>query len=140
MQRSHPIVSIQKTTRDSSTRVPFEYIAKTILGGGYELSLVLCGDALARRINCEYRQKTYSPNVLSFPLDEHFGEIFLNVRKAERESKQMNIPIRSRMAHLFVHGCFHLKGLRHGNEMERREDLVLKQFGFLSTDDLGVQK
>lgn len=122
-------IAIRKTTRGLLSRVPFEAIAKIILGKHYELSLVVCGDALARRINREYRDKTYSPNVLSFSLDKHTGEIFLNTRKAEREAKQMQIPIDSRIAHLFVHGCFHLKGFDHSDDTEHREDAVLKRFG-----------
>lgn len=129
-----PTIAIRKTTRGPLSRVPFDAIASTVLGKHYELSLVVCGDTLARRINREYRHKTYSPNVLSFPLDNHTGEIFLNIRKAEREAKQMQIPKRSRIAHLFVHGCFHLKGFDHSDDTELREDAVLKQFGLLSTD------
>ena len=101
-----------------------------VLGESYELSLVVCGDTLSRRMNKKYRKKAYAPNVLSFPLAGHEGEIFLNVRKAEREAKIFNIPVRDRIAHLFVHGCFHLKGLGHGKQMEKLEESVLKKFGY----------
>lgn len=104
-------------------------MAREILGQRYDLSLVICGDTLARRINIESRKKTYKPNVLSFPLDTHEGEIFLNVRKAEREAKQMKIRTLDRIALLFVHGCFHLKGMDHSDEMEAQETRVLRQFG-----------
>jgi len=36
-------------------RIPFEEIAQAVLGKNYELSLVICGDNLARRMNREYR-------------------------------------------------------------------------------------
>src|SRR3989344_4553850 len=87
--------------------IPFENIADTILGKNYELSLVVCGDDLARRMNKEYRKKKYKPNILSFPLSKKEGEIFLN-----------------------VHGCFHLKGLRHGRIMEIQEQRILRAFHF----------
>src|SRR3989338_4713423 len=78
-------VDIRKTVRGPVPRIPFEEIAKNVLGAQYELSLVICGDELARRINRENRKKTYAPNVLSFPLGKLEGEIFLNIRKAERQ-------------------------------------------------------
>ncbi len=109
-------------------RLPFEEIAKKILGSKYELSLVICGDGLAQRMNREYRKKTYKPNVLSFPLSKNEGEIFLNVRCAERESRTYGVPLKERLALLFVHGCFHLKGLDHGKKMEAKEQRVLKAF------------
>ena len=54
-------------------RVPFEKIATAVLGNQYELSLVICGDTLATRMNKEYRKKTYKPNVLSFPISKTEG-------------------------------------------------------------------
>ena len=110
-------------------RIPFEAIARSVLGAQYELSLVICGDELARRINRENRKKSYSPNVLSFPLGKLEGEIFLNIRKAEREAREYKTSPRARLALLFVHGLYHLKGLDHGERMERAERTTLKKFG-----------
>jgi len=80
-------------------------------------------------MNREYRKKTYSPNVLSFPYSAQDGEIFLNVRKAEREARQMGVAVHTRLALLFVHGCYHLKGHLHGVTMERLEQKTLRKFG-----------
>jgi probable rRNA maturation factor len=103
---------------------------EAILGKGYSLSLVICGDSLAQRLNSEHRKKNYKPNVLSFPLDDSEGEIFLNVRKAAREAKAAGISVNNRIALLFVHGCYHLKGHEHSDAMEAAEQKVLKKFGF----------
>lgn len=130
MQAHPPTVSIRNTTRGPVPRVPFEDMAREILGQRYDLSLVVCGDTLAQRINIESRKKTYKPNVLSFPLDTHEGEIFLNIRKAAREAKQMKIKALDRIALLFVHGCFHLKGMDHSDEMEAEEARILRAHGF----------
>jgi probable rRNA maturation factor len=119
-----------KSTVPDTVRVPFEKMAAASLPKGYQLSLVICGDDLARRMNAEYRKKTYRPNVLSFPLSETEGEIFLNIRKAEREARSLDIPVRERIALLFVHGCFHLAGHDHGDKMEMLEQKVLRKFGF----------
>ena len=115
-------------TKTGAGRIPFEAIARSVLGAQYELSLVICGDELARRINRENRKKSYSPNVLSFPLGKLEGEIFLNIRKAEREAREYKTSPRARLALLFVHGLYHLKGLDHGARMERLEQTTLKKF------------
>ncbi len=116
-------------------RIPFEKIAREILSEpvptgkqGYELSLVVCGDSLARRVNRRYRKKDYAPNILSFPLGIYEGEIFLNVQAAAREAKKYGVPLKEHLALLFVHGCLHLKGLRHGRTMEATEQKVLRAF------------
>jgi probable rRNA maturation factor len=122
-------VDIRTTLKGPAPRgISFVPIAEKILGNTYELSLVICGDQLAQRMNKEYRKKTYKPNVLSFPISKTEGEIFLNVRCAERESKKYGIPLRERLALLYIHGCFHLKGLDHGPKMEKEEERILKAF------------
>ena len=128
------MIDIRNTTRRSSPRIPFGRIAQDILPKEYSLSLVVCGDVLSRNINRSYRpladKKNYSPNVLSFPIGKNEGEIFLNIRKAEREAKQFGMSAQKRIAHLFVHACFHLVGMKHGDTMERRERKVLRRFGY----------
>ena len=122
---------IKKTIRDSLPDLPFTKIADEIFGANYELSLVVCGDKLAQRMNTEYRKKTYFPNVLSFSYSKNDGEIFLNVRKAEREARAFGVSKKARLALLFVHGCFHLAGYDHGGTMERLERKILRKFGLL---------
>ena len=124
------MLDIKRTVFGSTPVIPFEKIARAILGRRFELSLVLCGDTLAERMNKEYRQKSYKPNVLSFPLGKNEGEIFLNLACAAREAKRFGVPLKDRLALLFVHGCFHLKGLRHGRIMEAHERRILQRFGF----------
>lgn len=121
-------VEITCTVRGRTPLIPFEKMARDVLGKDYNLSLVLCGDKLTRKINCTYRKKNYPANVLSFPLSKNEGEIFLNVRKAEREAKVLGISSRQRIAHLFAHGCLHLRGLRHGRKMDASEKRILSKF------------
>lgn len=120
-------LDIRTTVRGRLPSVPYEDILRRALPG-YTLSLVICGDALATRMNREYRKKTYSPNVLSFPLSKREGEIFLNVRKAEREALRYGTTTRARMAFLFIHGILHLRGYHHGRTMERAERALMRAF------------
>lgn len=122
------MMDIRYTIRDK-IRLPFKAIAAEALPKSYQLSLVICGDALAQKMNRLYRKKSYRPNVLSFPLSKDEGEIFLNIRKAEREARAIGISVHRRLAHLFVHGCLHLAGQKHSATMDARERRVLKKFG-----------
>ena len=79
-------------------------------------------------------KKTHTPNVLSFPLGKNEGEIFLNVRQAAREVNAYGTTFPKHLSHLFVHGCFHLKGLSHGRTMEGAEKRVLRRFGMLAPE------
>ncbi len=123
-------IDIRQTVRGNARRVSFEKIARSILGKEYALSVVLSGDTLARTINKKYRKKDYSPNVLSFLLDTNEGEIFLNVRKAAREARALGISLNERVAFLFIHGCLHLAGYKHGEKMEELEQKTLRRFGY----------
>ncbi len=122
-------LDVRRTAR-SAVRLPFERLAERILPKGYRLSLVLCGDTLSRRLNREHRGKTYAPNVLSFPIARNEGEIFINIRVAAREARRYRVPLQARIAHLFVHGCAHLRGLPHGNTMDALEARTLRALGF----------
>lgn len=123
-------LDIKKTVRGKVPRISFERMAKNILGAHYSLSLVLCADTLSRRLNTEYRKKTYRPNVLSFPIAKNEGEIILNVRKAAREAKAEGISLERCITFLFIHACLHLKGLDHSAAMDHLEREHMKKAGF----------
>lgn len=101
--------------------LPFQKIKEDILGARYDLSLVFVGDVRSRRLNKTYRNKTYIPNVLSFPLDATTGEIFINTTQARREAKKFSMSDTGFVGFLFIHGLLHLKGYAHGATMEKAE-------------------
>lgn len=104
-------------------------IANSILGKRYELSLVFVGKTRAATLNKQYRNKTYSPNVLSFPLDEKTGEIFICPQVAITEAAKYGLSAKNYVAFLFIHGCLHLKGHEHGDTMDKLEQKWLRHFG-----------
>jgi len=103
-------------------------MADTILGKRYELSLVFVGKTRAATLNKQYRNKTYSPNVLSFPLDDHTGEIFICPQVAASEAAKFDLTPEGYVGFLFIHGCLHLKGLDHGDIMDKQEQKWVKHF------------
>lgn len=119
--------SVSKTVRSYPT-LPYEQIKNDILGKRYTLSLVFVGERRAAALNTEYRKKTYVPNVLSFPLDDMHGEIYITPRVAARECKKWDLTKTQYIAYLFIHGCLHLKGHLHGATMEKAEKQYLQRY------------
>ncbi len=107
---------------------PYQTIKEAILGKSYQLSFNLVGTKRARSLNQTYRQKTYVPNVLSFPLTDDTGEMYLCPEIAYKEAKDYNLSREGYVAFLFIHGCLHLKGYDHGATMEALEKRFMSRF------------
>lgn len=122
------MVEICNLTRRKTPRLPYEEIARAVLPKEYELSLVFCGPTLSHRLNKEKRGKDTSTNVLSFPLTEMAGEIFIDMSIAVSEAKRDDVTLTQRVGILFIHGLHHLAGLDHGRTMEEAEEKIARNF------------
>ncbi len=120
--------SITNTTRATLPRISFADIKNIALGKNYNLSLVFIGERRSRTLNRAYRDKDKPTNILSFTLDKNEGEIFITLKKAEREAKQFDRTFQNFIAFLFIHGCMHLKGMEHGSTMEKAEEKLRRAF------------
>ena len=120
-------VIISKTAR-TYPQLPYKEIKEAVLGKNYELSLTFIGKKRAQDLNRTYRQAEYVPNVLSFPLSEKVGEIYITPLIAKREAKKIGMSVRGFTGYLFIHGLLHLKGYPHGDTMERAEKKYMKYF------------
>lgn len=121
-------LTINSTVTSYPKDLPLAAIKQSILGARYTLSLNFIGEARAATLNQAYRQKTYTPNVLSFPLAPTVGEIFICPTVAKREAKKFQLTPDGYVAYLFIHGCLHLKGHDHGDTMDKLERKFLKAF------------
>jgi len=119
---------ITSTARSYPT-LPYEKIKDDILGKGYTLSLAFVGGTRAQALNMEYRGKAYTPNVLSFPLDEKIGEIYITPTVAKKEAPKFSMTHKGYVGFLFIHACLHLKGLDHGDIMDKAEKKYCKKYG-----------
>lgn len=120
-------LSISHTTK-TFPKLPYQDIANDILPASYSLSLVFVGETKARQYNQQYRNKSYTPNVLSFPLTTSSGEIIICPAVARREAVQHQMTYRGFIGFLFIHGCLHLKGHDHGATMERAEQRICNAY------------
>lgn len=108
--------------------IPFSKIKEVSLGKDYELSLVFAGPEKIKRLNLTYRNKNTSTDILSFPISESEGEIYICPDEARKEAKKFDRDFKNFIAFLFIHGCVHLKGHDHGSTMENIEVDLRKKF------------
>ena len=114
--------------RTALPAIPFSRIKNNVLGNKHVVSLVFVGTTRARTLNMRYRKKSYVPNVLSFPLDEQTGEIYICTPRLVREAPKYNMSVRTYTGYLFIHALLHLKGRLHGATMETIERELLSRF------------
>lgn len=114
--------------RPYSQEADFAAIKNAILGKTYDLSLAFVGERRARALNYAHRKKTYVPNVLSFPLDDVSGELFITPTRVTKEAASFEMTPAQYERYLFIHGCIHLTGLDHGDEMSKAEARFCKRF------------
>ena len=120
--------AVSHTTKNTWNTGDFCVIGERILGAAYALSIVLVGDTRARTLNREHRHKTYTPNVLSFPLTREAGEIVINIPQATREAHRFDHTPEDHVRFLLIHGCLHLKGYTHGSTMAKAERIHFETF------------
>ena len=81
-----------------------------------EVSLVLAGDGLLRRLNRDYRGKDRPTDVLSFPgggAEEGLGDVVISVETAERNARALGRTLPQELDVLALHGFLHVLGYDH---------------------------
>lgn len=92
-----------------------------------EVSLVLGGDRLLRRLNRDYRGKDRPTDVLSFPGDggeAGLGDVVISVETAGRNARRLGRSLLQELDVLALHGLLHVLGHDHetdGGTMDRLE-------------------
>jgi rRNA maturation RNase YbeY len=108
--------------------LPYEEMKEAILGKKYDLSLTFIGKKRALTLNKKHRNATYVPNVLSFPLTDTVGEIYISPEVARKEASKFSMTPDGYIGYLFIHGLLHLKGHLHGGTMETLEKKYVAKF------------
>ena len=88
-------------------------IKNDILGKRYELSF-----AFISKNRIKFLNKTY---ILSFPLSKDSGEILICRTVAKTKAGGFGKTLEEYVLFLVIHGILHLKGLHHGDRMEKYE-------------------
>lgn len=119
---------VTRETKGGIPLLPFVEIKNAILGADYELSIVFPTLEESIFLHQEWKNKPGPVNILSFPLDEHTGEIIITLAKARSEAPTYGRSYHNHLIFLLIHGCLHLKGMTHGAKMEQQERLQYQQF------------
>ncbi len=114
----------------------------------WQMTLRLVGEAEIIRLNRDYRHKTVTTNVLSFPFvippglpasecDGELGDVVICAPVVQREARQQGKAEESHWAHMLVHGTLHLLGYDHitdaeAVQMESLEIQILTGLGFVN--------
>lgn len=125
--RVEGLCEIIRETKGDIPPLFFGNIKDLILGKNYRLSLVFASKATSSELHKKYQGKSDPANVLSFPLTTNSGEIFINLEKTRLEAKNFSHSYYDHLRFLFIHGCLHLKGLDHGDEMDQLEEKFMKK-------------
>jgi rRNA maturation RNase YbeY len=106
----------------------FELIKNTILGEKYELSLVFTTTKEILKLNKIYRNIKKPTDILSFPLSDTTGEIFICLSETKKKMVDFKRTYENFLTFLFIHGLVHLKGYDHGDKMEKMEIKFRQKF------------
>ena len=107
--------------------------AAAILRVSGEVSVVLAGDGLLRRLNRAYRGKDRPTDVLSFPGDggeSGLGDVVISVATAERNARGLGRTLLQELDVLALHGFLHVLGYDHETDdgtMDRLEARLRKR-------------
>lgn len=116
-------------TNPSINGLVFAKMKEAVLGKDYDLSLVFIGKNKMKKLNKSYGGADKATDILSFPLSEKEGEIFLCEEVAAKKAPHFGRSFENFMMFLFIHGLAHLKGLAHGGKMEIEEKKFRNKFG-----------
>jgi len=114
-----------------------------------ELGILFVGDRRMRGLNCRYRGKDRTTDVLAFAMREArtphvsrlmpdmLGDVVISVPTAWRQAKEAGRSLDEELAWLLVHGILHLCGYDHersekeARRMHRRERMILRSIARL---------
>lgn len=115
-------------TRSGTPRAGFRAMKEAALGKRYLLNLVFTTPARMRKLNLIYRDIDAPTDILSFPLSDSEGEIYICLSESRKEAKKFERTYANFIPFLFIHGCVHLKGYDHGSTMESIEAKLRRKF------------
>lgn len=110
--------------------------------GDAELTIRFVNEVESAELNEQYRHKTGSTNILSFPFDAPdeveinlLGDLIICTDVVKQQAIEQHKQELAHFAHMVVHGTLHLLGYDHlteeeANIMESKETQVLSQLGY----------
>jgi probable rRNA maturation factor len=96
--------------------------------------VILVGDRRMRSLHNQFMDLDTSTDVLTFPIDQNEGEIYVCVPEARRQAKLRGTQAKHEVLLYAIHGILHLLGYddrtrRDYRIMHRTEDQILIKLG-----------
>ena len=132
-------LSVVLLDRQRRRRLPAARLRRVLRGAaaslrvGGDVSLVLAGDRLLRRLNRDYRGKDRPTDVLSFEGgggEAGLGDVVISVETAERNARAGGRTLGQELDVLALHGFLHVLGYDHEADdgtMDRLEKRLRKR-------------
>jgi len=101
------------------------------------VTILLCGNRLIKKLNKEYLSKNSPTNVIAFPINEiledgkYLGDIAISIPYALSSVKGSEEKLENEIKKLIIHGILHLLGWDHekdSGEMEKEEEKLRRFF------------
>ena len=90
-----------------------------------EVSILLTDNDAMQALNAQFRDKDKPTDVLSFPAHEmdapFLGDIAVGYEISAKDAAESGKTLPDHLAHLIIHGYFHLVGYDHMDEKEAEE-------------------
>ncbi len=113
--------NIYNTTKRKLPSLRFEQIKNSVLKNQYELDLTFVGKKKIQSLNKKHRGIDRATDILSFPISDEMGEIYICIEIADKKSKLFGRTSENYLEFVFLHGLVHLLGYDHGEKMEKIE-------------------
>lgn len=108
----------------------------------FELTIRLVEILESQSLNLQYREKDKPTNVLSFPFEvpegielNLLGDLVICAQVVAQEADEQHKIIGDHWAHMAIHGCLHLLGYDHIDDVEATE-MELLETKLLKTLDI----
>jgi len=136
-----PEVAVVVLNRQRRQRIDAARLRRVVRNAGRtlrasgEVSVVLAGDGLLRRLNRQYRGKDRPTDVLSFPGaggEEGLGDVVISVPTAARNARRQGHSVQRELDILALHGFLHVLGHDHETDdgtMDRLEERLRRDLG-----------
>lgn len=120
--------SMTRLTKGKLPSLPFSDVKDHILGKKFSLSIAFVDLETMEALSQKFKGNKKHTNILTFPLDTNDAEIVMNLKTIRSVAKDFGMSYYEHLLFLFIHGCLHLKGYKHGPKMEALEESLLRKF------------
>ena len=138
---------IEILTEGIEEKEEYKEIIKTVLkqcfkeeelGKHISITITLTNPEYIKSINRKYRNVDNPTDVLSFPMYERdeistikkqkyetiLGDILISIPKVQEQAIEYEHSFKRELAYMVVHGFYHLMGLDHMNEDEKKRNFI----------------